>query len=161
ARGGARAREYSLRIALGAARRRLLAAALTETLLIACAGGALGLIAAQAALTAFVRTAPFDLPRLDEVRVDGRVLLFAFGLALWGGILLGLVPATRLAQADPQAVLRGESHTVTGSRSRLRLREWLVGGEVALSTVLLVLAGLLVSSLWHVLHVDRGFTADQ
>jgi predicted permease len=161
ARGGARAREYSLRIALGAARGRLLAAALTETLLIAGAGGALGVVAAQAGLAAFVRTAPVDLPRLDEVHVDVRVLLFAFCLALLCGILFGLLPALRLSRADPQTVLRGESHTMAGSRSRLRMREWLVGGEVALSTILLVLAGLLVSSLFHVLRVDRGFTMDQ
>jgi predicted permease len=161
ARGGARAREYSLRIALGAGRGRLLAAALTETLLIACAGGALGVLAARATLAAFVRTAPIDLPRLDEVHVDARVMLFAFGLAVACGVLFGLLPSLRLSKADPQSVLRSESHTSTGSRSRLRLREWLVGGEIALSTVLLVLAGLLVSSLWHVLSVDRGFTTDQ
>jgi predicted permease len=70
------------------------------------------------------------------------------------------LPALRLSRSDPQSVLRGASHTTSGSRHGLRLREWLVGGEVALSTLLLVLAGLLVSSLWHVLGVDRGFHGD-
>jgi predicted permease len=161
ARGGARAREFSLRIALGASRGRLLAAAVTETILIACAGGALGLVVSRAALAAFVRTAPIDLPRLDEVQVDTRVLLFAIALTLLCGVLFGLLPAMRLTRYHPQTALRGEGHTLTGSRARLRLREWLVGSEVALSTVLLVLAGLLVNSLWHVLRVDRGFTVDQ
>src|SRR5215472_4082507 len=110
---------------------------------------------------AFVRTAPVDLPRMDEVQVDGRVMAFSVGLSLLCGLLFGMLPALRLSRSDPQGVLRGDSHTMTGGRSRPRLREWLVGGEVALSTVLLVLAGLLVSSLWHVLRVDRGFTTDQ
>jgi len=161
ARGGARAREYALRIAIGATRGRLLVSALAETVLLAIAGGISGVIAARGALAAFVRTAPVDLPRMDEVRIDGRVMAFAVGLSLLCGLLFGMLPALRLSRSDPQSVLRGESHTLTGGRSRLRLREWLVGGEVALSTVLLVLAGLLVSSLWHVLRVDRGFTMDQ
>jgi putative ABC transport system permease protein len=113
--------------------------------------------AARAALGLFVRTASVDLPRLDEAGVDGRVLMFAFLLTLVCGLLFGLLPAWRLSRIDPQAVLRSETHTVGGSRGGLRLREWLVGGEVALGTLLLVLAGLLVSSLWHVLRVERGF----
>jgi putative ABC transport system permease protein len=161
ARGGARAREYALRIAIGAARSRLLSSALTETLLLAATGGVLGVIAARTALAAFVRTGPVDLPRMDEMQIDARVMAFALGLSVLCGLLFGLLPALRLSRSDPQGVLRGESHTMTGGRSRLRLREWLVGGEVALSTVLLVLAGLLVSSLWHVLRVDRGFTTDR
>jgi putative ABC transport system permease protein len=158
ARGSARAREYSLRVALGAARGRLLISALVETLLLSCAGGVLGILAAYAALGLFVSAAPVDLPRLDEVQIDGRVLAFALGLTLACGLLFGLLPALRLSRTDPQSVLRGESRTASGSRHGLRLREWLVGGEVALSTLLLVLAGLLVSSLWHVLTIDRGFT---
>jgi putative ABC transport system permease protein len=160
ARGSARAREFSLRLALGASRGRLVWSALVETLMLAVAGGILGVVAAQAAVGAFVRTAPVNLPRMDEVRLDGRVLAFAIGLAVVCGVLFGLLPALRLSRADPQTVLRGESHTIGGSRHGLRLREWLVGGEVALSTLLLVLAGLLVSSLWHVLHVDRGFRGE-
>jgi putative ABC transport system permease protein len=95
---------------------------------------------------------------MDEVHVDARVLAFAVGLSMVCGALFGLLPALRLSRTDPQTVLRGESQTIGGSRRGLKLREWLVGGEVALSTLLLVLAGLLVSSLWHVLHVDRGFS---
>ena len=159
ARGSARAREYSLRIALGAGRSRLLLSALVETLLLSCAGGALGVLGARIGIAAFVRTSPVDLPRLDEVQVDGQVLAFALLLSLLCGLLFGLLPALRLSRADPQAALRTRSYTATGGRGGLEIREWLVGSEVALSTVLLVLAGLLVGSLWHVLRVDRGFTS--
>lgn len=161
ARGSARAREFAMRIALGASRSRLLVSALVESLLLACAGGALGVVAARAALAAFVRTAPVDLPRIDEVHMDGRVLAFALALSLLCGLIFGLLPALRLSHTDPQMALRGQSHAITGSRTGLQLREWLVGGQVALSSLLLVLAGLLVSSLWHVLRVDRGFTDDR
>ena len=161
ARGSARAREFSLRIALGAGRGRLVVAALAETALLSLAGGALGVAGAWAAVNAFVRVAPVELPRADETQMDWRVAAFAFGLSLLCALLFGLLPALRLAKADPQSVLRGESHTSRGAGAGLRMREWLVGGEVALSTLLLVLAGLLVNSLWHVLRVERGFTSER
>ncbi|MGP8245881.1 MAG: ADOP family duplicated permease [Bryobacteraceae bacterium] len=161
ARASSRAREYSLRIALGAGRARLVVSALVETLLLAGAGGLLGVMAARAALEAFARTAPVDLPRLDEVRVDARVWAFAFLLSLGCGLFFGLLPALRLSHTDPQTALRGESPNLAGSRRGIHLREWLVSAEVALSTLLLVLAGLMTTSLWNVLHVDRGFTDDR
>lgn len=161
ARGNARAREYSLRLAIGASRGRLLSSALVEALILAGAGGLIGLFVAQVALRLFIQHSPIGLPRLDEVGLDGRIAAFTFGLSLLCGLLFGVLPALRLSSADPQDALRSGSHTATGSRRGIRLREWLVGAEVSLSTVLLVLAGLLVSSLWHVLHVDRGFRADQ
>ena len=161
ARGSARAREFSLRTALGAGRARLLSAALVETVLLSTAGGILGLGLARAAIGLFVGTAAVDIPRLDEVRLDVRVAAFAFGLSLLCGLLFGLLPALRLSKADPQSTLRARTHTLTGSRGGLRTREWLVCGEVALSTLLLVLAGLLIGSLSQVLHVDRGFEAQQ
>jgi predicted permease len=161
ARGAARSREFSLRIALGAARSRLIVSALIETLLLSLVGGALGVAGAWIAVTAFARLAPIELPRSDEVRVDAVVLVFALGLSLLCALLFGLLPALRLSFTDPQSVLRSESYTTTGSRRGLELREWLVGGEVALSTLLLILAGLLVNSLWHVLRVDRGFASER
>jgi predicted permease len=161
ARGSARAREFSLRVALGAARGRLMISALVETVLLSLAGGAFGVAGAWLAVSAFARVAPIDLPRADEAQIDLRVALFAFGLSLVCALLFGLLPALRLSDTDPQRVLRGESHTATGGCHGLMLREWLVGSEVALSTLLLVLAGLLVNSLWHVLHVDRGFASER
>jgi putative ABC transport system permease protein len=160
ARSSARSHEFALRMALGASRARMLAAALTETLLLALAGGVLGAFAASAALSGFIHAAPVDLPRLDEVQMDGRVFAFVFALSLFCGLLFGLLPALRLSRTDPQAALRGLSRMTTTGRRGLRLREWLVSGEVALTTILLVLAGLLVSSLWHVLRVERGFTEE-
>ena len=128
ARGSARAREFSLRIALGASRGRLLIAALVETLLLSCAGGALGVTAAQAALAVFIRTAPIDLPRLDEVRMDSRVLLFALALSLLCGLLFGLIPALRLSRADPQTALRGEVHTAwRWARAQPKCAVWCSG----------------------------------
>ena len=161
ARSSARAREYCLRIALGAGRGRLMFSALAETLLLAGTGGILGVIAARAALAAFARTAPVDLPRLDEVQVDGRVWAFAMLLSLGCGLFFGLLPALRLSGGDPQAALRGESPNLAGGRRGMHLREWLVSAETALSTLLLVLAALLTASLWNVLRVDRGFTEDR
>jgi predicted permease len=160
ARGSARSREYSLRIALGAARGRLVISALVETLLLSLAGAALGIAGARAAVSAFARLAPIDLPRADEAQVDFRVLAFALGLAMLCALLFGLLPALRLSQADPQTALRRETHGVSPASAGLRLRESLVSGEVALSALLLVLAGLLVTSLWRVLQVDRGFATE-
>jgi predicted permease len=160
ARGSARAREFSLRVALGASRGRLVWPALVETLLLSLAGGVLGALAARAALGVFVATTTVSVPRLDEVRIDARVMAFALALSVGCGLLFGLLPALRLSRASPQSVLHSASHTIGGSRQGLRVREWLVGGEVALSTLLLVLAGLLVNSLWHVLRVERGFSSE-
>ncbi len=161
ARGSARAREFALRVALGARRGRLMVHALMETLLLALAGGALGAFGARAAVRLFTSSARVNLPRLDEVQVDGRVWLFAFGLSLACGVLFGLLPSLRLARLDPQQTLRSGSYTQTVTRGGLRVREWLVGGEVALSAMLLVLAGLLINSLAHVLRVDKGFHEEQ
>ncbi|HZF13520.1 MAG TPA: ABC transporter permease [Thermoanaerobaculia bacterium] len=161
ARGSVRAAEFSLRIALGASRASLVRQVLTETVLLSLAGGLLGVVAAGAILRAFVAAAPVDLPRLAEVRLDLRVWLFACGLALVCGLLAGLTPALRLAGMDPQGTLRAGSRSLTESRPTLRLREILVGGEVALSALLLVLAGLLVGSLARLERVDKGFRAER
>ena len=161
ARGTALAREYAMRIALGASRGRLVVSALVETLMLSAAGGILGTVGALTAVSAFVRLAPIDLPRVDEVRIDAPAVGFAFGLALLCALLFGLLPALRVSQTDPQNALRGGSYGATAGRGGLHLREWLVSSEVALSTLVLVLAGLLMSSLCHVLHVDRGFSIDQ
>jgi putative ABC transport system permease protein len=161
ARGSARAREFSMRIALGATRSRLLGSALVETLLLSAIGGGLGILAAHAALSLLVRTAAIDLPRIDEVIIDGRVLAFAIALSLLCGVIFGLIPALRMSRSDLQGALRNESLNLSGNRRGLRLREWLVGAEVTLGTLLVFLAALLVSSLWHVLKVERGFSSEQ
>jgi len=161
ARCSVRARDLAIRAALGASRASLQFEVVVETLVLAIVGGALGVAGARAALTAFVAAAPVDLPRLDEASVDSRVLLFAVGLSFACGLLSGLLPARRIAAADPQGVLRAASSALSESRRALRIREMLVGCEVALSSLLLVLAGLLVSSLFHVLRVDKGFREER
>jgi predicted permease len=161
ARSAGRAREISIRLALGASRASLVREVCLETLLLAAAGGLAGTLGAAGALRAFVAAAPVDIPRLDEVGLDGWALLFALALSLGCGLLAGLLPARRIAAADPQGTLRAESGTATGSRQALRLRAALVGCEVALSAMLLVLAALLASSLFRLLGVDKGFSAER
>ncbi|HZQ53700.1 MAG TPA: ABC transporter permease [Bryobacteraceae bacterium] len=160
ARSSARTREFSIRAALGAGRARLIAQILLETLLLGSAGGALGLMLAGIALHAFTSQTAIQIPRLDEVQVDGRVFLFALAVSLIGGLLSGLLPALRLTRLDGQESLRAGGH-VAGTRHSMRVREILIGTEVAISVVLLFGAGLLTTSLARILSVDKGFTAEQ
>jgi putative ABC transport system permease protein len=160
ARGVARAHDLAIRQALGATRWQLLRAALTESVCLGLAGGALGAAAAWAGLRVFVSRAPVDLPRLDEVTLDARVLGFAVGLSILTGLLFGLLPAWRATRVPPQASMGGASRTVTEGRGGHVTRNLLVGAETALSAALLVVAGLLVGSFVRVLGVDAGFRPD-
>jgi len=161
ARSAARARELAIRLALGASRAALERELLVETLLLAWAGGLLGMAAASAGLRAFIAAAPVYLPRLDEAGIDGRAWLFASALSAACGVLAGLFPARRIAAVEPQATLRAASGTATEGRLGMRLREALVGCEVGLSTVLVVLACLLAGSLVHLLRIDRGWSVER
>jgi putative ABC transport system permease protein len=149
----------AVRAALGAGSWRLVRQVLTESLAISLAGGLAGLGLAYVAVRALVAAAPIDLPRLDEVHLDLRALLFAFATAIISGVLFGLIPAWRASRSQPQDALRTGGRSTTQSRHGLRVSEVLVGAEVALSAMLLVAAGLLVGSLLHVLKVDQGFRA--
>ena len=159
ARGERHARESAIRTALGAGSRRLMRQALTQALLIAFLGGALGVGIAAGSLGALVRSAPADIPRLEEVRLDARVLVFALAVTTLAGLLFGLAPAWRAARVDPQSELKSGGRTGTGSGGALRLRNGLVTAEVGLSTVLLVTAALLMSSFLRVMRGDKGFQA--
>ncbi len=155
----ARRRELAVRAALGASRAAVIRQLLTESMLLACAAGILGIVfgfAADRALTAWGAT---QLPEGIPVTMDARVLLFAVLLSLLTGILTGLFPALQLAHTDLNAVLRDEGRGLSGSRSRARMRSLLVIGQVALSLLLLIGAGLLVRSFDRLLHVDPGFDA--
>jgi predicted permease len=160
ARATARSRETAVRIALGARPWRVVRQALSESVVISMCGGALGLALAYAAVRLLVVTAPVDLPRLDEARVDYRALLFAFSTALAAGLLFGLAPAWRAALSEPQDALRSGGRSATTSRHSLRVSELLVTVEVALSAALLVAAGLLVGSFLRILGSEQGFHAD-
>jgi putative ABC transport system permease protein len=155
----ARRRELAVRAALGASRAAVIRQLLTESMLLACAAGLLGIalgFAADRALTAWGST---QLPEGIPVSIDARVLLFAVVISFVTGILTGLFPAIQLARADLNSTLRDEGRGIAGSRSRGRLRSLLVVGQVALSLLLLICAGLLVRSFDRLLHVDPGFDA--
>jgi putative ABC transport system permease protein len=156
-RTAGRHREAGVRMALGASRGDLFRLVLTEALLLVTIGGSAGLLLAQAALKTFVAAAPVTLPRVDEIRMDGRVFLFAAAAMLVSVLIAGLLPAWRLARTEPQESLKGGSANSTETGGRMRLREILVGVEVALSTVLLIAGGLLMLSFLRVMRVDKGF----
>src|SRR5207249_3479760 len=160
ARAAVRWRETAVRMALGAGPWRIVRQRLTESVVISLAGGLLGLALAYVAVRALVVTAPVDLPRLDEARVDYRALLFAFSTSLAAGLLFGLAPALRAARAEPQDALRSGGRTATQGRHGARVSELLVTAEVALSATILVAAGLLVASLIRILGADQGFHAE-
>ena len=160
-RANERARDAAIRRALGASAGHLFRPILTESLLIALMGGALGVLLAYAGVRILVNTAPIDIPRLDEVHVSVTTLLFAFCVSAGCGMFCGLWPAIRATRVEPADALRSGSRSATEGRARQRSREWLVGLEVALSTVLLVLAALLGLSFFRVTNVERGYGVDR
>ena len=157
ARAAGRARDTAIRAALGASRSRLLRHSLAETTVLALAGGAAGVLLARWGLAALVAAAPVDLPRLSEVTLDARVLWFALALSLGTGVLFGILPALRGVALSPYETLKSGSHTTTEGKRGARIRNGLVGLEVGLSVVLLVTAGLLLSSFVRLTGVNKGF----
>jgi predicted permease len=156
ARGAARGKELAVRVAMGAGRRRILSQLMTESLMLALLGGAIGVALAFAGTEVLVRLAPDGTPLLHQVAVDGRILGFAALITVTTGALFGLFPAIRAARTDPAGVLRegGRSGATAGSA---RLRNGLVVGQIALALMLLVGAGLLVRSFQNLRQVDLGF----
>ncbi|HEY7412416.1 MAG TPA: ABC transporter permease [Vicinamibacteria bacterium] len=159
ARGLFRTRELAVRTALGAGRERLVRQLLTESLLLAAAGGALGVLLAVAAMPLVTRLVPNVLPIAAVPAVDLRVLAFAVATTALTGIGFGMVPALRAARAVDADALRDRS-AAAGTGPRERLRSWLVTAEVTASVVLLVAAGLLIRALGRVQQVDPGFRGD-
>lgn len=155
-----RMREAAIRTALGASRARLIRQMLTESLLLGICGGGLGMVLAVSGVRAIVSAAPPGIPRLAEVSIDARVLLFAIAISVFTAALFGILPAWRVAHAEPQDALKSGAINTTESRRTRRLRSALIGLEVALSTVLLILAGLFTSSLVHLLRVNTGYSAE-
>jgi putative ABC transport system permease protein len=158
ARAAVRQREIALRLALGASRARLIRQFLVESLVLAATGGALGLGLAYLAADGVNLIGQRVLPRADDIRVDPAVLLFTFAVATISGILLGLAPAAH-GGGDVNEGLKEGTRTASTSIGGRRLRAGLVVAEVALSLVLLVGAGLLVKSMYHLLRLDAGFDA--
>ena len=155
-----RRKEVAIRAALGASRRRLLQQVLSETLLLAVAGGALGLIFAHYGVVLIVKFLAQQLPRSREIGLDGWVLAFTLGISLLSGFAAGLLPALRLTKEDVgQALKQGLGRTASDSSGN-RTRSVLITAEVALSLMLLIGAGLLVRSLWMLRNVNPGFDPD-
>jgi predicted permease len=156
-----RARDVAVRVAFGATRGRLISHVIVEQMILAFAGGTLGLGIAHISLAAFVRTAPIDLPRVTEIALNGRVLLFAAVISIGAGLLVSILPAWRLAGRDVQPILRASGAATTTDRGGLRARAALLTAQVALSVTLLVVTMLLAVSFVRVLRVDRGFVPDR
>ncbi|MGA2593269.1 MAG: ABC transporter permease [Bryobacteraceae bacterium] len=156
ARATGRAKEMALRAALGAARWRLIRQLLTESLLLAVAGGIAGVLLGWWCTSRLAALAPRELPRINEIHMDAAVLWFGLAASLFTGVLFGLMPALRTAGADPNDALK-DLGKATGSRSHRSLRDLLAMGELALAFVLAVGAGLLGKSLVRLMNVDPGF----
>lgn len=156
ARNTARQREIAIRTALGAGRSRLLRQLLTESLVLALAGGVAGIFLANAAVELLKQLGPQSLPRLDEVNVSGTVLAFTFVTTILTGILFGIGPALKASRRDLTQSLK-EGGASGDSRSKHRAHDALVVAEVALSVVVLIASGLLLNSFWRLMRVHLGF----
>jgi putative ABC transport system permease protein len=160
ARAAVRHREVALRVALGASRGRMIRQLLTESVVLASIGGAAGVVLAAGAVRAVVAFGPVDIPRLETVTVDLRVLVVAVLLSMLTGIAFGLVPAVQASRLDLTASLReGERGSTTGA-GRNRLRRLLMASELALALVLLVGAGLMIRTFVALRGLDPGFRPD-
>jgi putative ABC transport system permease protein len=159
-RSAAAAREVAVRRSLGAGDARLIRQVLVESGVLGLLGGALGLLLAHASLSAVVRISPADIPRIDEVAVDARVLAFTFVVSLASGLLFGLAPALQVRRADVASFLRQAAAGAVGHARARRFRMLLVVGEVAVAMVLVAGAGLMLRSFERLRSVDPGFRAE-
>ncbi|HMD96446.1 MAG TPA: ABC transporter permease [Terriglobia bacterium] len=156
ARASGRAKEIAIRASLGASRGRIVRQMLTESVLLAVAGGSLGLLFAEWLMGVLRAAAPAEMALDATLGLNTDVLAFTLALSLLTGILFGLTPAWHGSKTDLNAALKGDANAWSGARSRRRILSSLVAGEVALSLVLLVGAGLLVKDLIFVLRLDTG-----
>lgn len=159
-RAAARGRELAVRASIGASRQRLLRQLLTESLVLALAGGALGVGLAWLGVRVLVALAPAELPRSAEIGIDPLVLLFAAGVSIAAAIMFGLLPALRGSREDAAAVLNESDRRTTSSVRGRQRRQLLVATELALSMVLLVGAGLLLRSFDRLRATDPGVRTD-
>ena len=159
ARAAPRYREIAVRTALGAGRLRIVRQLLTESVLLALAGGAAGLLLARLTMTPLLSLAPTTFANLGKIGLDGKVLAFTAIVALLAGVAFGLVPALQTAKLDIRPALSDASRGSTGGASRHRMRNILTVTEVALAFVLLISAGLLIRSFARLQDVQPGFDA--
>ena len=159
ARAVARERELAVRAALGADRGRLVWSALSDSLVLAVAGGALGIALSFVGVRLFVAAAPAGLPRLDAIHVSWPVLVGAAGLSILTAFAFGMLPALRSMRVDPHAAMQASTTRVSASRESRRTRHLLVAAEVACTLALLVITGLIVRSFEQLLNQNRDFDA--
>ena len=157
ARSLSRRQELAMRAALGCSRRRLVRFLLAESLMLALAGAAAGIVVAEGLIRALVAAAPPGVPRLDEVRVDGGVAVFAIAVAVVIAIIVALFPGLQASRASDQQTLVRSSRGDVGSASGQRVRRGLMVVEVALAVLLLTGAGLMARTLHALIAVDPGF----
>ena len=156
-RGGARMREFAIRSALGAGQARVVRQLLTESLVLAAVGGLAGALVAAWAVNVFPKFAPPELPRANDLRIDGAVLAFAFTASLVAAVVCGLAPALGVWRADLSQVLRAGTQPLATSF----WRRVAVVGQIALALLVVAGAGLLTRSLLLLSHVDMGFATDR
>jgi predicted permease len=154
-----RHREWGIRAALGAAPGELARQVLCEGLILGLIGGLLGVTCAAGSLHTLLAAAPANLPRLGEIHIDWRVLVFGLALSLGAGFLTGLVPALRLGRLDPQTALRYATATASYGFESTRSRQALIALQAALSTLLLTAVGLLGLSFYKLISEPVGFVA--
>jgi putative ABC transport system permease protein len=159
-RAASREREIAIRASLGAGRGRIIRQLLTESVVLASLGGAVGLAFGAAGVRALLLLLPVGLPRVTEVGIDMRVLAFTMAVALATGVGFGMVPALRASRPTLQGVL-GATRNAGATLARRRLSEALVVAQIALGVVLVAGAGLLVKSFWRLHQVELGFSTDQ
>jgi predicted permease len=157
ARTNLRRKEFATRLALGAGAGRLMRQLVTESILVALAGGAAGAALGTGLLRALAHSGIETLPRAGEVRVDGTVVLSMLLTAALVGIVIGVIPSIQVMRARVNEVLREESRSGTSGRRARRVRQGLVMAQVGLAFVLLAGAGLVLASFRQLLHVDPGF----
>jgi len=157
ARASVRTHEVAVRAALGAGRSRIIRQLLTESVLLAAIGGAVGILLASWGTRVLLILAPTNLPRLNAVHLDLRVLLFSFAISLACGVIFGLVPALTASRANLVNSLKESERTDSAGTARNRLRRVFVVAEVAIALVLLISAGLLVRSFARLLDLRPGF----
>ncbi|HEU4836107.1 MAG TPA: ABC transporter permease [Pyrinomonadaceae bacterium] len=160
ARAAERQREFVIRGALGAGRWRLMRQLLIESLLLSLAGGVTAIVLAFWGTNLLVSFKPENLPRLSEIGVDGRVLVFTLGISILTGLIFGLVPAWAASRGRVGDALKEGGRSATAGSARQRLRSAFVVAELAVALVLLVGAGLLIKTFWKLRSVEPGFNPD-
>jgi putative ABC transport system permease protein len=159
ARAATREKEIAVRVALGARRFRLIRQFLTESVLLALLGGLGGLVVAMWGVDVLKAIAPDDVPRIDQISLDGTVLLYTLGVSLLTGLIFGLAPAIQTTKPDLHEALK-EGGRISGGGSRHRLLKTLVVSEVALAVMLIVVGGLMIRSFLLMQRTDPGFDTE-